>query len=210
MSRAHGLAARQGSQEALASRGGGQHSLAILAGRDISETIRLEFSGAIRHMNDRTIDEVTLWLSDRLLQESESDADRLILDRLRAGLAQEPLRQSLDVFDRPPKEQAGQFGIDAATSLLVTLVLPAIYSFIKSFAAKFLEGAASSAGKLTTETLTAGLRKSFSAEAAPADRQKALAQLETAFAARAASLKLTSASYEPFLQALRSKPELLI
>lgn len=156
------------------------------------------------------VDSATVWLTEVLLGDTTNEADQLAVAQMHADHLERPLEQILAELDDVSREEPGQFGLEHAAFLLWPLVAPAIHEFVKLFAKKFFEGAASEAGKMTATALKTRISGSFSKDAAPEVRKQALTDLETCFAQRAAVLNLPRASYNDLLQQVRDNPQLLL
>src|SRR5580693_2621131 len=104
-------------------------------------------------MNTAAVDSATIWLSEALLPDSAHEADRLAIAQIRIDNAQRPLDDLLEEVREEQREEPGQFGLGYATALLFPWLLAGVHAFVKTFAKKFVEGAASEAGKMTAGAL---------------------------------------------------------
>lgn len=161
-------------------------------------------------MNTDAIDEATLWLADALLGKECGDSDALVLAQIKADSSDRPLKKVLAEFDKEHKEQAGEFGLDHAAMLVAPLVLPALYGFVKRFVAKFVEGAAGEAGKLTAAYVKETVGKALGGKLTSVPSSEVMAELEKSFASRAKELGLPPTSYERYLRELHRDGALLL
>jgi hypothetical protein len=157
-----------------------------------------------------SIDTTSIWLSSLLMRDSENDADRIVVGQLTADLEHRPLEDALALLDTSASKEPGQFGLEHATFLLFPLVLPAVHQFVKLFVKKFVEGAASEAGKITATALKNRVSSVLENKEGPDIQRQALADLERCFAERAKAMNLPKSSYEDLLKDVRDNRRLLM
>ena len=113
-------------------------------------------------VNRNAVDEATFWLADSPLHGPGAETDKLVLEEIRSQSWDRPLSKVLAELDHQEGERAGEFGLEHAAMLVAPLVVPALYSFVKRFVAKFIEGVAGEAGKLTAGQLKETIAKALS------------------------------------------------
>jgi hypothetical protein len=161
-------------------------------------------------MSPSIIDSTSIWLTEALLPDSAHEADRLAIAQIKMDNAQRPLDDLLeDVQDRH-REEPGQFGLGYAAALVFPWLLPAVHTFVKNFAKKFVEGAASESGKMTAAALKSRVSLAFSKDADPKVRRETADELERCLVERAKAMNLPKASYEEILLQIRSNPDLIL
>jgi len=163
-----------------------------------------------RALDSAAIDSTTLWLAEVLLPNSASETDRLAIEQIKADCPDQPLDELLDSIQEQRREEPGQFGLEFATVLLYPWLLPAIHAFVKQFAAKFVEGAATETGKMTATALKGRISASLSKQADPVVQRATADELERCLLERAQALNLPRASYEDFLRHIRNNPNMLL
>lgn len=161
-------------------------------------------------MSSRAIDSATIWLTESLLPRSVHEADRLAIGQIKAEANQRPLDDLLEDIQDRQREEPGQFGLGYAAALLFPWLLPAVHAFVKNFAKKFVEGAASETGKLTAAALKTRISLAFSKDAEPKVRREATEELERCLVEKARAMNLPKSSYQEILQQLRSNPHLVL
>jgi hypothetical protein len=161
-------------------------------------------------INSRAIDSTTVWLVEALLPADVSEADRLAIEQIKNDAAAEPLDDVLASIQEQTREEPGQFGLGAATALLYPWLLPALHIFVKHIAAKFVEGAAAEAGKMTASALRDHISHSLSKDAEPAVQQETTKQLERCLIERAQELDLPKSMFEDFIRQVRNNPKILL
>ena len=161
-------------------------------------------------MNSSAIDSVSLWLTESLLPKSVGEADRLVIAQMKTEATQKPLDDLLDDIQEKRREEPGQFGLEFAAALIFPWLVPAVHNFVKSFAKKFVEGAASESGKMTATALQSRISHAFSKEAEPGLRRDAAEELERCLIERAHAMNLPKSSYEDILHEIRSNSHLAL
>ena len=161
-------------------------------------------------MNSAPVDSVSLWLSESLLPDSAGEADRLAIAEMETEAAEKPLDQLLEEIQDKRREEPGQFGLEYAAALIFPFLVPAVHNFVKSFAKKFIEGAASESGKMTAAALKGRISHALSKEAEPEERRKAIEELERCLLERAHAMNLPKSSYEDILLEIRNNSHLVL
>jgi hypothetical protein len=161
-------------------------------------------------LDTAAIDSITIWLAEALLPNSASEADRLAIEQIKDDCSDQPLDELLQSIQEERREEPGQFGLEFATVLLYPWLLPAIHAFVKQFAAKFVEGAVTEAGKMTATVLKDRISAALSKQADPVVQRATVDELERCLVERAQALNLPRASYEDFLQHIRNNPNMLL
>ena len=156
------------------------------------------------------IDSTTLWLVEALLPDDASEADVLVIEQIKNDATSEPLDEVLASIQEQTREEPGQFGLEAAAVLLYPWLLPALHTFVKHIAAKFAEGAATEAGKMTASALKEHIAHALSNDAEPAVQEETKKQLEQCLIERAKALDLPKPMYEDFVRQVRNNPKILL
>ncbi len=142
-----------------------------------------------------------MWLSEQLLGEAASDADALVLERMAAEVERgTPLDAQLAAFARDRREMPGEFGLDHALAWLLPLVVAAAKKFLDAFVKKLGEKAA----ELSVDAMQERVKTSLATD------PEAFALLEASFNERAAAMDLPRATYAPYLDELRRRPDMLL
>jgi hypothetical protein len=161
-------------------------------------------------INSRAIDSTTVWLAEALLPADVSEADRLAIEQIKSDAAAEPLDDVLASIQEQAREEPGQFGLGTATVLLYPWLLPALHTFVKHIAAKFFEGAATEAGKMTASALKEHISHSLSKDAKPKVQQETARELERCLIEKAQELDLPRSAYEELIRQVRNNPKILL
>jgi hypothetical protein len=161
-------------------------------------------------MSSSAVDAVSIWLAESLLPASASEADRLAIAQLRTEAAEKSLHELLEDIHDGHREEPGQFGLEYAAALLFPWLVPAVHSFVKTFATKFVEGAASESGKMTAAALKSRISQALSKEAEPNIRREVAEELERCLVERARAMNLPKASYEDIVLHVRNNPHLVL
>jgi hypothetical protein len=156
------------------------------------------------------IDATSIWLTESLLPESAQEADRLAIAQIKTDNAERPLEELLEEVQDKRREEAGQFGLGYTAALVFPWLLPAVHSFVKKFAKKFIEGAASESGKMTAGALKSRISLAFSKNAEPNLQRQAVDELERCLVEKASAMNLPRASYEDILLQIRNNPHLVL
>ena len=161
-------------------------------------------------MNTDPVDQTALWLSRVFLGAQPTEADALMLTEIEEDSKTRPLSLILEEMETRRREEPGQFGLDHVATLFAPLFLPVVYAFVRKFAGKFVEGAASEAGKMAATRLKESVAKALAEKAGSGAAPEAIAELEQAFAARARLLGLGRSSYDHYLRQLRERSAQLL
>jgi hypothetical protein len=140
---------------------------------------------------------------ENLLADSGSDTDRLTLDEILSDV-RSGARDSGGVvreLEKRPRTRPGEFGIEGVSSMLVGLVIPAAFQFLKIFTKKFIE----KSGEVAAEKSLAML---LAKKLGPDPENKAVwEELDASFARRAKELGLPQSSYREMLEHFRADPQ---
>jgi len=146
-------------------------------------------------------DSVALWLTDRLLSESLSDADALVLERLDAEVGRgTSLDEQLRAFTKSRPEAPGEFGLEHA----VVWLLPFMVSAVKKFMDGFLKKVGEKTAEMSVDAVKDRVRTSLTTD------RDTFALLEASFTERAAAMNIPRATYAAYLEELRRHPEMLL
>ena len=135
-----------------------------------------------------------------------TDADRLALDSILRSVdaGERDSRAVVRELKKRRRPRAGEFGLEVASGMLLGLVVPAVFEFLKLFAKKFVEKSGEIAAEKSIEAL---LAKKLTTKA---DADGTWADLERCFAAKAKELGLPAGSYRELLEQFRDHPALLV
>lgn len=161
-------------------------------------------------MTPSEIDSASVWLAESLLPHSAHEADRLAIAQINAEIAVRPLDDLLEDVQETRREEPGQFGLGYAAALVFPWLLPAVHSFVKTFAKKFVEGAASESGKMTASGLKSRIALALSSDANPRLKREAADELERCLIERAKAMNLPRSQYEEIVLQIRDNPNLVL
>jgi|SRR5579864_513581 len=161
-------------------------------------------------MNSSAIDATAVWLTESLLPSSANEADRLAIAQIKTEISARPLDEVLEDVRDTRREEPGQFGLGYAGALVFPWLLPAVHSFVKMFAKKFVEGATSEGGKMTAAALKSHISSALSAGADPTLRRDTVNELERCLVEKAKAMNLPRASYEDIVMQIRENPNLVL
>jgi hypothetical protein len=161
-------------------------------------------------MSSSAIDSASIWLTESLLLDSTHEADRLAVAQIKKDNAERPLDELLEDVQDARREEPGQFGLGYAAALVFPWLLPAVHSFVKTFAKKFAEGAASESGKMTAAALKNRISLALSKDTEPNLQRETVDELERCLVDRARAMNLPRASYEDIILQIRNNPHLVL